>query len=1108
MIQNKFISGKLNMDVASEVMPKGDYRDARNILVSRARGTVKTIPSNWQVSDFTLPDGRCRVVGAKADITRNRIIYMVWNENGYHCILQYNTVTKTTSKIVVSKTDSGGVDILGFQEFKPINNIEILHRDTEGDLLFFTEGSSAPKGFIIDKIASGAYGVLDAQLIEAAKRPPLDCPKVSYGDDANRNINTLRRKLYQFAYRYVYDTYEKSTWSSFSINPLPIGLLGTDVDMDGTKNNYIDIAYKTGAANVTHIEIAARESLGQTWSDMFLVTSINKAEHGLQDNAEESYKFYNDGIFPALDIRESLHSFDWYPRYAETMTLVNGNVITYGAITEGFDRLTFEELDVEIASELFTNIGVDLGPTRMNYVNESNLSGILYTFNLAGYIQAGTTIEIIAFVPGIGSVILSKHTTVTGDTIGSVIYALFLSTDPDWASAQAVTFYQVLLPAGSYIIHLRVINPATSSATGEISCPTPWNWYSRYKLGLVYFDENGRTAGVETSRIFEVETQGIELDTGQPRTPIISAEINHLAPPHAKKFCWVRSKNLAMDKYFYYGTHDMQSDADHFYFGFGNIAFFKDINDKFIYSNIESVVAPQDRIRVMTKWNVAPGYGDTVYNHDYEILGVVERQVTGGAETEKAKYIKVRKPKNNPPTNYVEEMMCLIYTPARNIAVDEATVYFEFGEKYDILPGGYHQGSVQDQSAASPARYQFLNGDIYYRPRTMYKDLFDLAANKTDIMVMDSNYSDYFISSVNADGRPQAEDVNAREVYNPVLLRFSQEHVTGSTVNGLNRFYFDNAQELNRSNGAIRRLRQRDNQMRVFQQFKCGWIPVYAQVVTDATGSSSLLQSDKLFNDWQPYVGNFGIGDAAASLASENYADYFCDTVNGVFCRISLDGLTPLSLTENFNTFSAEAFPLRAGGDNIYGCFVRFENDGRYIGHCRELFNAPAESFVFNEKSNGLESFLDLNPEMMITLGSTLYSFKEGELWVHENRGDYCRFFGDTYYPYITVIFNDIPQSKKKFIAITQQATAVWEPVLISTSIGQASELLTQDFRMMGGNFHASFLRDRNSPKGLLRGDTLEGTYLQAKLQPRIPSDYNELFLADVKFNIHNLNNR
>ena len=108
----------------------------------------------------------------------------------------------------------------------------------------------------------------------------------------------------------------------------------------------------------------------------------------------------------------------------------------------------------------------------------------------------------------------------------------------------------------------------------------------------------------------------------------------------------------------------------------------------------------------------------------------------------------------------------------------------------------------------------------------------------------------------------------------------------------------------------------------------------------------------------------------------------------------------------------------------------------------------------------------------------------------------WCRFFGENFYPSVTLVFNDKDAIKKVYNALAYQSNQYWvSPVngdiLTSqpnqqTGLPQISQLKQVDFTIQENIRYASFLRDANSMQdrrlALVDGDYLVGNWLQVKL--------------------------
>jgi len=337
IINNPF-NGKLNLDVAQYRISNGDYIDALNITKdSQGIGNdlvVANILGNTNIP-YTLPAGVNKIIGFYADKVRDRAYYFLWNSNGFNSILYYNASTDKVIKVLVSKTDSNGIDILNFNPSYKVLSVNIYYRDVEGDILFFNDGLNPPRNINV----AASYGTSwKAEYLLVIKPPPVMPAKVTYINNNNVTVNNLRNKLFQFCYRYVYDNNEKSVWSTKSIVPLPQQPT-LQLTEDTFKNNScISISISTGAVNVRKLELSFRETTSGFTSDWYLITQIDKTVSAILDNDIFTFNFYNDSIYTQIDVTDTTQLQDWVPQKANAAELANGNVLLYSGITEGYNK--------------------------------------------------------------------------------------------------------------------------------------------------------------------------------------------------------------------------------------------------------------------------------------------------------------------------------------------------------------------------------------------------------------------------------------------------------------------------------------------------------------------------------------------------------------------------------------------------------------------------------------------------------------------------------------------------------------------------------------------------------------------------------------------------
>lgn len=122
-----------------------------------------------------------------------------------------------------------------------------------------------------------AYYSMNVENFYFEPMPPKSPPVVIYQSDNERKINNLKQTLFQFAYRYVYMDWRKSTLSPASIVPVPqaeeetaTGLANEIVSL----NNKLQITVNLGGEEVRAIEVIGRSSSDpSTW---YLIETIDK----------------------------------------------------------------------------------------------------------------------------------------------------------------------------------------------------------------------------------------------------------------------------------------------------------------------------------------------------------------------------------------------------------------------------------------------------------------------------------------------------------------------------------------------------------------------------------------------------------------------------------------------------------------------------------------------------------------------------------------------------------------------------------------------------------------------------------------------------------------
>ena len=820
------------------------------------------------------------------------------------------------------------------------------------------------------------------------------------------------------------------------------------------------------------------------------------------DNIRFPYSFYNDSTYPIYDVRRSIQLQDYVPDLANAQDMPNGNVLAYGGITEGYDR----DLVPNVVNTVLTFAAAGGSTGNLNGVVAILLdNSLVQTFSItfSGIPAVGTIINCNIRIVGTGAIVLAAtYTTIAGDTATSVAAAIAASFngigevfDAQESGSVVVVFANAPFSPKRVFESLNILPPATVATSNSIAT---WKWSTGRNIGIAYFDDNGKTNGILYNS--KITFPAYSESGGSIQLPYINTKIYHLPPIWAHSFNFYFTKEPT--QYLFWESSNVNtSESNYIYFDVTGLSI-NAIKNPTTSQVLSYSFQDGDRLRLIKNTTTGTVFTD---NYDIGIEGlVVDPRINGTVET--GQFLKIRNVSPFNVVSYADKFFVLeIYRPGQSAANDKNQVYYECGRQYDVLNPGtndrVHSGEVTDQVIISntPSEFNFYNGDSYFRPRT-------IALSESGIglfNVQDRNLVDFYLSAVSSlQGRPNAIDINAKLAYFGAVIRHGQQYEPNTNVNGLNRFFPESLIEASYTYGDIRRLKVRDKLMKVFQTNKIGYSPLFSQIHREA-GGTLIAQTDKLLNPIQYYIGDWGIGDAPASLASFNFADYFADPIRGAIVRSSNDGLTPLSVVYKINSWATEEIPKRTGNYTMYGSYYQKSNN--FILSLEATADSPAYTIAFDEETNAFESFLSYHPENMCALGTQFISWKDGQLYTHDN-SQYNFFHGVQYDSTITLVFNAQGLQKKTWENITEVASTIFDcPVIYTNSESfpgqrQETSLDESNFTVYEGNPSAAILRDINSRKGRINGDTMKGNYIAIKFRKQNASDLIYLSIVSARY--------
>ena len=1127
------ISGSMNRDVHPKRVRTDDgmvYKRT-NLRTSSTDGNAyinKKLKGTLHVP-AVFPAGTNKVIGWCNDTKNNGIVYFVHNSNNNHCVMRYLTKTKALQRIWYSQPDLGLID-------------DVLRAQVVENKVYWVNASESPKSFNLEYAYNYTNGVVSDEkytaedmpfadnIFSLAKKPPQYAPRCSYDSDTSVNFNNLRKRLFQFKYAYQYYDDQISAWSSISKVPLPQDEIGASGEYrtDITVNNIINVVINTGTKAVKKILVAAMDTYPRNAGSFFKFETIEKynkdtGEQLIGDDSEHIVPFYNNKITERIDTEINNRYCDFVPLSGDDIGLLDGKYLGIARPEEGYDGIVpdyslfavEEEIDFDIATVSMTVTRefrfLELLPKTYDVIyipttfyrdsmyvisfrvnNKNYLFSITTTDSYAGYPTSmrdafrNQMVAEFADEPGINGVLLAP----IGSTgIAMKYYAndgIFGNTNP----------YDITNLQGTITTNVGSFIPAYKSLKKGQYHP----------FGIIYNDDYGRYNIVYANNELYVPVSDDDPLTDNPQKTMCSWQIRHRPPDWATayRWCYLRNKSYT---YFQYFAHVKATVGEGLGAGQNKIPAGKrllelnqslqrirDAFPNFILSDYEWQNG--DRVRIL---------GD---DQSYEVLAPYtwvdeddpESGVNGFLVSSDFPYL----------SNHV---LLEVY---RQNPTPQERIYLEIGEEYPILDPGTanrrHKGQFSDQNAALtvPATGILDFGDIYLRYRLVVAQTGVSGA----MAVEDEYYNDYYRSDAIDVGRAGAKIDAKNKVLNRVTR--SENYIENTEYNQLNVWlpatdYFDASDEF----GKITGIEGAGDVLKVIQEHKETSIYVGRNAVKQADGNNIVLATDKVFGTANRYVEFRGTTYRRSLVSNKRYLYYF-DESTGEFVRSSPNGQAPISSDYGMHSyFENKAKELReytGSKDVITG--INNDYDEVFVSF---IIGDSIETVVFSEEENnkGWKFFVTLYKDTHIIqnqafFGDQLFSFLNGQFYVHDMTDNYNKFFGKQHDCNVEFFVNKFATATKRFKNIRISTNKnIWD-VEFSIPEGlnygnQKSILKPTILRSRSNQVVSDILRNIIGKTGiesvnlLHNGERMIGEYMKVDIQNQDGTDA-ELREVEVKF--------
>ena len=420
------------------------------------------------------------------------------------------------------------------------------------------------------------------------------------------------------------------------------------------------------------------------------------------------------------------------------------------------------------------------------------------------------------------------------------------------------------------------------------------------------------------------------------------------------------------------------------------------------------------------------------YDADGYMTMVVESQNTQTG----TKWVKVRA--NTTLFQSDGETRIIFETDPKVLNTD---VFFELEKTYEIV-GGQHQGDTQNQTAVLPAisELDFFNCFSYANGVESYKikDEFNAPTMKIDT-------------------RPLVVYNEYKRLYQTAAITFSEPYNEETNFNGLNTFNLSkvNFKHLNKADGSIQKIFFRDDNVLVLQEDKVGDV-LYKKIEQHSVaGKPEIISSTLTLGSYRTYAGNYGISRDDETFAYKGNTAYWVDSKRGCVLRLGGNGLEEISKNGMIDWFKGI---LR---DNTFS-FKSAVYDPYYEEYVVYIETSDGfKTLAFNETPKGWVSFYGFAPESMVGMNNDFFSFKDGELYLH-NSNDVPRqeFYGECGTFDITIVESREPMIDKIFKTFATESTVPFD-IEIETNYTNGT-ILKSEFEKKESWYYADIMQSED----------------------------------------------
>lgn len=305
---------------------------------------------------------------------------------------------------------------------------------------------------------------------------------------------------------------------------------------------------------------------------------------------------------------------------------------------------------------------------------------------------------------------------------------------------------------------------------------------------------------------------------------------------------------------------------------------------------------------------------------------------------------------------------------------------------------------------------------------------------------------------VNIDFSPTAVSQDEYKQINRFAdITYSGIYNSNTNVNKLNEFNLSLANfkdDIDKSYGPIYKIKGLDTNLQVFQEDKDSIIYYGKDILYNADGTTNLSKIEDVLGIQDTYQGEYGISMHPESFDIFANTIYHTDVKRGVVMKKTNNGLFEISsqlMTNYFKKLFRNNKINQILGKydqyhDVYVLNIKY-NDTEYV------------TWIYSDPDDGWLGKITFNPEDMCRVNSKFFSFKNGEIYEHNQPAGRNTFYGVEYPSKFVFNFSQNPSERKIYKNLEIEGTDPWE-IELSTDL-ESGYIKSDDFVRQEGVFRA-----------------------------------------------------